>query len=253
MSRKITELKRKVEDLTAERDAAVSNGAALGQGGRAKNRFFVPDDLGDDEKGVRPADEVSDKHDDGDANNLDAGMKRVLGDEPQANVLFRRLTGLALTELTELSCCTTKRITVMWNTARFDRNGRHMGKRRLGRVTSTEPAVTNSSLVASSGRRRHFVSQRCRLPTPSPRGTTPTAEMTTKSDAVCARPGRQDSSRILASIDQKEVFSKAARTTGPTRLRSRQPPKRKNAAKSGARRRRPIRRQIDEYVYKCSD
>jgi hypothetical protein len=39
-SRKIAELKRNVENLTAERDAAASSGAALGQGGRAKNSFF---------------------------------------------------------------------------------------------------------------------------------------------------------------------------------------------------------------------
>ena len=152
-SRKIAELKRNVEDLTAEQNAAASSGAALGQGGRAKNDFFFPDDVDDNNESVRPADEESDKHDDVDANNLDGGIERVLGNQPQASVLFRRLTGLELTELTELVCRTTKCITLMSNTGEISQKRAHMGTWKVQPTMPTEPPVTDSSLAASSGRR----------------------------------------------------------------------------------------------------
>jgi hypothetical protein len=129
--RKIAELESRLKVESTDRSAEGDSDTESCDAGQRKKRFFdvvVADDDGND---LEPDEGESDDYEDDDANISDVGIKRVFDEASTTKHIFRRLTGLALTELTELSCCTTKRITVMWNTARFHRNGRHMGTWRL--------------------------------------------------------------------------------------------------------------------------
>jgi hypothetical protein len=109
--RQIAELKRMVEDLTAECDA-------LGQGGRAKT---------DDDEGVSDADEEADDCDDDDASISDAGIERVFNEAATTKHIFRRLTGLELDEFSDLFGRTSEFITKTSNTGEELQKRAHVG------------------------------------------------------------------------------------------------------------------------------
>jgi hypothetical protein len=131
LRREIAKLESALKDARVNHSAAGDSDAESRDAGRRKKRFFGDDVSVDDDEDLKPAYGESDDYEDDDANISDDGIKRVFDEAAGSSLLFRRLTGLELTEFTELFGRASQYITSTSNEGKPLKTRPHIGVWRI--------------------------------------------------------------------------------------------------------------------------